>query len=325
MIEVIRAAPYMSVQDLGRTGFRSQGMPLAGAMDPEALSLTNILVGNPAGSAALEWGLGPARLRFTDDSFIAVGAPGVEIELDGDLLPSWTATTVAKGSELALGVPQLTRFGYLAVAGGLDVPLVFGSRSTYLRGGFGGLHGRLLRNGDRVGDSPPGSPSEHGEGEVESGNGNQRLGVPLPEALRPLMARNIRVMEGPQAGFFDDTAWGHLEHGDYQVSRVADRMGYRLEGPALSHTGPASLLSEAVCPGAIQVPDGGTPLVLMPDGPTVGGYPKIAVVISADLRCLAQMGPGGKPRFTRVGLAEARAAHEEVADRLNHAREWVRG
>ena len=325
MIEVLRAAPYFSIQDLGRTGFRSQGMPLAGAMDAEAVSLANILVGNPRGAAAFEWALGPAVLRFGDDGVIAAAAPGAEVVLDGEPLPSWTATPVAKGSELTLGVPRTTRFGYLAVAGGVDVPVVFGSRSTYLRGGFGGLDGRLLRKGDRLGIASRVDLDPVPDGPARDQSEGPKLGMPLPEELLPSTTASIRVLQGPQASFFGDEAWGHLEGGDYAVSPVSDRMGYRLSGPKLSHSGPPSLLSEAVCPGAIQVPDGGTPLVLMPDGPTVGGYPKIAVVISADLRHLAQMAPGSRPRFTRIQLSDARDAGNAVTDRLNRASEWVKG
>jgi len=325
VIEVLLAAPYFSIQDLGRTGFRSQGMPLAGAMDAETLSLANILVGNPAGVAAFEWALGPARLRFTTDGVIAVGASDVELTLDGRSLSPWTATHVPGGSELSLGVPKASRFGYLAVRGGLDVPVVFGSRSTYLRGGFGGLDGRLLRAGDALSIAGSGTQDREGDPWVGSQDRERRSGVPLPQSLLPQHADVIRALEGPQASFFGEEAWNHLERGDYTVSRVADRMGYRLEGPALRHSGPASLLSEAVCPGAIQVPDGGTPVVLMPDGPTVGGYPKIAVVISADLRHLAQMPPGSRPRFTRVGLSDARAALDRIGDRINQASAWVKG
>ena len=207
------------------------------------------------------------------------------VNRNGTALAGWQAHVLRRGAELEIGVPGRGRFGYLCLRGGVDVPPVLGSRSTYLRGGFGGLEGRMLRAGDRL---PMGSPA-----------------VPLPETpgarARPLPRdrdRPIRVLAGPQFAMFADDAVRALEAGAFTLSASSDRMGYRLEGPPLGHAGPAEFPSEPVCPGAIQVPQGSAPIVLMADGPTVGGYPKIAVVRSVDLGILAQCVPGSAVRFT---------------------------
>jgi antagonist of KipI len=262
-------------------------------MDRMALELANRLVGNGPSAAGFEWALGGGRIGFTDARAIATGAPGAAARLNGNLLPPWECVSVKAGDELAIEPPASGRFAYLAISGGLQVPLVLDSRSTYLPGRFGGHEGRRLRAGDRL---PLG--------------GREALPhhASLAEAHRPDYARAIRLVDGPQHDLFGDEAWELLLSGRYTVSAASDRMGYRLEGAALTHCGPASLPSEPACPGAIQIPDGGAPIVLMPDGPTVGGYPKLAVVITADLGVMAQLTPGTRPRFERVTLDQAVAA-----------------
>lgn len=312
MIRIVQAAPFQAVQDGGRAMGRTLGIPQSGAMDPELLHSVNLLVGNQPGMAALEWALGPTTIGFDHPAVVAwAGADGA-----GGDRHAWAAHPIPAGTTLELGVPA-DRFGYLAVAGGIAVPEVFGSRSTYLPGGFGGLAGRLLRTGDELPVRPP-SAGEH------TGRMSRRAGQRLPDELRPGPGP-VRVLEGPQAHFFGPEAWEALLGARYQVATGADRMGYRLEGPALTHSGPSALPSEAACPGAIQVPHGGTPIVLMPDGPTVGGYPKLAVVIGPDLGRLAQHRPGSRPGFVRIPLDEARAAVEAMHGRRAAVAAWVSG
>lgn len=289
MIEILRAPPFATVQDLGRPGHRAEGVPPAGAMDPGALRILNRAVGNKPGAAGIEWALGAGEVRLERRCWAAVG-PG-SWQVDGREAPTWCGVEIQPGQVLTLPPPGTTRFSYLALSGGLDVPIVLGSCSTYLTGRFGGWDGRLLKKGDRV---PLGTT---GDGPVTT-----------PPADRPDYQRPIRIVAGPQARFFGEDAWMALLSGAYRIGRASDRMGYRLEGPALSHSGPAALPSEAVCPGAVQVPDGAPPIVLMNDGPTVGGYPKIGVIVSADLGLLAQMVPGAAPRFVMVSQREAVAA-----------------
>lgn len=289
MIEVLRAPPFATVQDLGRPGHRAEGVPPSGAMDAPALILLNRLVGNAPGAAGIEWALGPGCVRARQCCNVAVG-PGTVLTHSGRHIPAWTAFECAAGDELSLDPPHPFRFSYLAVAGGVAVPLVLGSRATYLTGKFGGHEGRRLRNGDVL---PVGEA-------VAAAWTDEADGIAVPD-----YSRTIRVIPGPQAALFNEMVWELLEGGAYAVGPVSDRMGYRLEGPAIPHSGPAELPSEPACPGAIQVPGGGAPIVLMPDGPTVGGYPKVAVVVTADLGVMAQLVPGARPRFVRVGVAAA--------------------
>ena len=295
MIEILRAPPFATVQDLGRPGHRAEGVPPSGAMDPGALRILNRAVGNAPEAAGIEWALGAGETRLERRCWAAVG-PGAW-QVDGQEAPPWSGVEIRPGQVLTLNPPATTRFSYLAVSGGIDVPVILGSRSTYLTGRFGGWHGRLLKKGDRLplgaaGDTRP---------------------VAIPPEQRPDYQRPIRIVPGPQARFFGEAAWEALLSGGYRIGHASDRMGYRLDGPALSHTGPAALPSEAACPGAIQVPGGAPPIVLMNDGPTVGGYPKIAVVLSADLGLLAQIVPVGRPPFVRATQEEAVTSLRERA------------
>jgi antagonist of KipI len=302
MIEVVTAPPFLTIQDLGRPGRRADGVPPSGAMDPELLTLANLLAGNVAGASGLEWALGTGVLRFHAEA--AVAAAGAVIAINGLELPEWTAAPVNPGDHVTLNLPA-GRFAWLAVAGGIDVPEVIGSRSTYLPGKFGGLEGRRLRSGDRL----------------PLGAAVAVLDAPrtLPDDLLPGDAGPIRLVPGPQAELFGPEAWSALLSGQYAIAPASDRMGYRLTGPALSHSAAAGLPSEPVCPGAVQVPAGGAPIVLMADGPTVGGYPKIAAVISTDLGRFSRLTPGSRPHFALVTFEEAVAALRERAARLRDA------
>jgi biotin-dependent carboxylase-like uncharacterized protein len=305
MIEILRAPPFMTVQDLGRTGMRSLGVPPSGAMVPEWLELANLLVGNTARAAGLEWALGSGMLRL--DRRAAIVAAGAALTVNGETLPAWTAIMAQAGDAIGLELPE-QRFACLTISGGIDVPQVLGARATYLVAGFGGLEGRRLRTGDRL---PVGSVDYTPPDTVWS----------LPPHLLPRSLHAIRVVPGPQSEMFDESAWQALLGGSYRIASASDRMGYRLEGPPLRHLGPPALPSEAVCPGAVQVPDGGAPIVLMPDGPTVGGYPKLAAVITADLGEFAQKAPGVGVEFSLVTFEEAVAA---LADQRARIRETAR-
>lgn len=275
MITIVQAPAYLTVQDLGWAAARSTGMPVSGAMDRWALSAANRMVGNAPDAAGLEWALTGGRLRFGRAAQVAICGPGVS-----------TLSTVPAGGEVDLVRPTGGRFLYLAVGGGVDVPKVFGSRSTYLPAGMG----HLLKAGDTVpvGSSPPGRCT-------------------MPAEAPSYASGVVRVVAGPQAGLFPPAAWEQFLGNSWTVSQASDRMGYRLEGKAIA-TPAADRPSEAACVGAVQVPPDGQPIVLMADGPTVGGYPKIAVVISADLPIVAQRQPGDPMRFQGVSIEEAQAA-----------------
>jgi antagonist of KipI len=304
MIEVLKAPPFATVQDLGwRTG-RAMGLPQGGAMDRALLQETNSGAGNAPGAAALEWALGPGSLRFERDTMVCV-LEDAEVRIDGEALGRGAMRVASRAMRVAAGavveiVPgRRDRFVYVAVGGGIDVAPMLGSRSTYLPGGLGGFEGRRIKTGDRL-------PIGAAEGVIA---GPQRTGAADGVIARPQRGRGdpaaeliLGVTRGPQWERFDEAARAEFFAGSYTVTTASDRMGYRLQGPAVRPRERATLPSEAACPGAVQIPDDGQPIVLMPDGPTVGGYPKLAVVVGVDLGKLAQCQPGRVVRFREVSL-----------------------
>jgi len=286
-MEVILLKPgwFTSVQDLGRTGQRGSGVPLSGAMDPVALRIANLLVGNPETSAALEVTLGGAELSFPDGAVVAVcGAEYTDV-------PAWRPFALAPGEMLKLGECTRGYRGYVAVRGGLDAPSVLGSRSTYLRGGWGGWEGRKLEAGDRlpIGKARPltaGIP-----------------GLAASWSLLPAYTSEpiLRVIEGAQASWYGPA----LGAATYKVLPQSDRMGLRLGGPKLVAKGGKELLSSGVVPGTVQVPPDGQPIVLGADAQTIGGYPRAAQVVAVDLPVVGQLRPGDTLKFRPITLAEA--------------------
>jgi KipI family sensor histidine kinase inhibitor len=285
-VRVLRPGLLTTVQDLGRSGWRSAGVPLGGAMDPFALRVANLLVGNPEDAAGLELTLAGPELEFSAETRVAVGGA----EFEG--VPSWRTLTVAAGERLAFGACRQGCRAYLAVAGGIAVPPVLGSRSTYLRGEFGGFAGRALREGDRL---PLGEP----RGAIPARPAGWRVSTLILPAYSP--EPQLRVIAGPQAPEFGEELWA----AEFSLTSQSDRMGLRLAGPALGRRGGTELLSTAVAPGTVQVPPDGQPILLMADAQTIGGYPQAAHVIGADLPVAAQLRPGDRVRFREVDLAEA--------------------
>lgn len=283
-IEVVRAGMFTTVQDLGRRGHRAEGVPLSGAADVFAARLANLQVGNPERAAVLEFTLVGPELRFLHDTVIAIA--GGEF----GALPRGRPLAIRGGSTVRLGPAQTGCRGYLAVAGGIDVAPVLGSRSTYVRGGFGGFAGRVLRDGDVL-PVPAGRPYFGGHWHID-----ERIG---PEySARP----TIRAIGGEHADEFDP-AWMAAT---FSISAQSDRMGVRLRGTALQRTTSRELLSSPVAPGTIQVPPDGQPIILLADAQTVGGYPQVAHVISVDLPLIAQLRPGDTITVRRVTRDEAR-------------------
>lgn len=297
-LTVIRAGMLTTVQDLGRRGHRADGVPLGGAVDAFALRLVNLLVGNAEEAAGLEFTLVGPELEFSAATTIAVGG--------GDFggPPRWQPVRVRAGERVKFGPARSGCRGYLALAGGIDVPAVLGSRGTYLRGKLGGLDGRALRDGDVL------RAADLAREVVGRWHIDERI---LPAYTA---APTVRVVRGAQAGEFDGT----LTDGEFKVTAKADRMGVRLAGPAVGRSGGAELVSATVVPGTVQVPPDGQPIVLLADAQTIGGYPQIAHVASVDLPLVAQLRPGDTVRFTEVPLA---AAHELVLTR-EHALAMLR-
>ncbi len=305
-LEVVSPGLCTTVQDLGRPGFQKYGVPISGPTDEWGLRLANALVGNAPGDAALEvTGVGPV-LRIRGEVVLAVAGAEFALDLDGDPMPPFAAVRVREGQFLSFGACRSGVRAYLAVRGGIDVPLVLRSRCTCLSGRYGGLEGRPLREGDVLSvlpvastpDPQPPTPSTRIEGRF------------LPRRLWPRRSPlvEVRVVLGPQDDMFAAEGIATFLGSEYRVTTNADRMGYRLDGPPIAHLKGADIISDAIAPGAIQVPGDGKPIVLMGDRQTTGGYTKIASVIRPDIPALAQARAGDRVRFRQVGLAEAHAA-----------------
>lgn len=310
---VVRPGLLTTVQDLGRFGFQRFGMPVSGAMDTMALRLSNRLVGNPDEAAALELTVKGPELLFERDAVIALTGADLSAKIDAATVPLWTALNVTRGSTLSFGERRSGARAYLAVAGGIDVPVVLGSRATHLSSQTGGFAGRALAKGDQVVGGPPRPGAA------------TCIGQTVPTTARPAYntAPILRVVLGPQAEWFSTEAIEALVGGRYTVSPQSDRMGYRLIGPPLVHVGSTEVVSDATPAGALQVPANQQPILLMVDRQTTGGYPKIAVVISADLPLAAQLLPGDTISFSIMEVREAQAIVREHRARLAAALQAV--
>ncbi len=282
-----------TVQDAGRWGRQHEGVPVAGPMDPFAHRAANAMVGNAPDAATLEITLVGPELVASEARPIAVTGAVFELMVEGRAVASGGPVVLPAGAVLTFGRRLEGARAYLAVAGGIDVPPLLGSRATHLLSGMGGLEGRALRAGDEVpiGERPP------------SGAVSRR--VRGPAITRPAI---VRVLRGPQDDVFAEGALDRLQSAPYVVTPESDRTGYRLDGPALpTRAGPA-FISEATPIGSLQVPASGQPILLMADRQTTGGYPKIATVIAADLGVAGQLAPGDTVRFQVCSRQEALTA-----------------
>jgi antagonist of KipI len=308
VIEVLRPGLLTTVQDLGRTGFRDQGVPAGGAADAVALRVANLLVGNPHSAAGLEMTLAGPRLRFARTALIALGGAGMTADLDGVPIPFWRPVRVRAGETLDLRGARTGCRAYLACAGGIAVPPVLGSRGTYLPSAFGGLDGRALRTGDRL---PVGKASAQSAGvRTAIEREGRRNGVAswrvAPSALPAYRSEpELLLLPGSHADALAEPSRAQLFTGRFRVSQHSDRIGCRLAGPALAFSAPIEMTSEGVVPGTVQLPPGGSPIVLMADGGTTGGYPRIGHVATVHLPLLAQLRPGDHLRFRETTLEEA--------------------
>lgn len=308
MLNIIRAGLQTTVQDQGRNGLRGQGVSLGGALDAPALYAANLLVGNRGTDAGLEVTLGECTVEFTRDGWMALTGAGCDAYLDKQRI--WTGWNypVRAGQRLVLHRPKRGMRSYLAVSGGIDVPKVLGSRSTDLTGGFGGLDGRRLKDGDVL-------PL----GEVRR--------VPQKsQGIKQLLFNNyIRVLPGPEYQEFSPEEQAFFWRTPWHLSPQSNRMGYRLNGHVLRRSSSREMFAYGLLPGVIQVPHGGQPIVLMADAQTTGGYPRIACVIEADLYHLAQIRLGEPIHFIRCTLAEAQQAYKEQKIYLRQLERGLQG
>jgi biotin-dependent carboxylase-like uncharacterized protein len=302
-LRVLSPGLMTTLQDLGRPGHQRLGIPVSGALDPISLRAANLIVGNPAATAALEIAYqGPVLAVEADSVRVALAGASAPVDIldESDAaqrIPLLCSTRLQRGQRLRIGA-LAGAVAYLAVEGGFAVEPMLGSRSTYTRAGIGGFAGRAVTAGDLL----PLARATVDERE-------ERM-LPLLDLAAPA---RFRIVLGPQDDYFTEAAIRTLLESTYTVSPATDRMGMRLDGPKLEHAKGFNIVSDGIAPGAIQVPGNGLPIVLLADRQTTGGYPKVAAVISADLPALGRLMPGAKVAFQAVSIDEAEAARRQMA------------
>ena len=296
---------FTTVQDYGRMGYQNLGFHVCGVMDRHSYWVANLLVDNTDREAVLEFTISGPTLYFTSDTVICITGGDFDPKINGEAVPMYTAVEVHKGDELEMGFCRSGTWGYIAFAGGLDVPVVMGSRSTDIKCRLGGFEGRPIKDGDEIEfiSNVKSLPlmkerklerPDYGEGTVE-----------------------LRVTMGPQDDHFTKDGINTFLLSEFTVTSQCDRMGYRLEGPVIEHNElGADIISDGIAKGAIQVPSSGQPIIMMSDRQTLGGYTKIANVISVDLSKLAQCKYPQKVRFTRVTIEEAQRIYMMERERM---------
>jgi antagonist of KipI len=317
----IRAGFLTSVQDLGRTGFREFGVSLGGALDTHALRVANLLAGNDESAAGLEITFGGLRLRFADDRIVVWSGGDFDARIGSTSVAAGHPALVRAGEEFSIESPALGCRAWLAISGGIDVPIVLGSRSGDLKAGFGGVKGRPVRDGEEfpVDDNPPRAKIliDRLRGEKIA-----RWKPPHDWSSTARRTPTLRYIRGTDSGRFVESALQFFNNESFFVSPDSDRMGTRLDGSRLERSEEVDLLSEAVAPGTVQVPPSGKPILLLNDCQTIGGYPKIAHVITVDLPIAAQLCPGDRVRFIEVSIADA---HALLLERERNLEQFRRG
>ena len=300
-IKILEPGFNVTVQDLGRASFQHLGVPVSGAVSPVALKIGNALVGNKPGVACLEIRLvGPTIEVLCDAIRVALTGTITEIELIGEngrCQPANQSLVLKKGQKFRIGTISDSGSAYLAIEGGFQLPEVYGSLSTYVRGSIGGFSGKALEQGDEI-------PLNRGN--VEDRNELRVSNLAALEENGPL-----RIIFGPQKDYFKEESIRDFLGSPYLITRDADRMGMRLDGPVLKHERGYNIVSDGIVTGAIQVPGTGQPIILLADHQTTGGYPKMATVISADISRMGRLRPGDTVRFKEVTADEAEKARFE--------------
>jgi antagonist of KipI len=317
----IRAGFLTSVQDLGRSGLREFGVSSGGALDPHALRVANLLVGNDESAAGLEITFGGLRIRFADERIVAWCGGSFDARIGSTNLLSGHPALAQSGEEFSIESPAIGCRAWLAISGGIDVAIVLGSRSTDLKAAFGGMNGRPMRDGEQfpLFENPARSRT------LIERLRDKRVAPWKPPHDWSSTARReplLRFVRGADAKRCGPAALEAFRRESFFVSPDSDRMGVRLDGPRLERSDQADLLSEAVAPGTVQLPPSGKPILLLNDCQTIGGYPKLANVITVDLPIAAQLRAADVVRFTEVSLADA---HRALLERQRDLEQFGRG
>ena len=302
-VKVISPGALTTVQDAGRFGFLQSGISVSGVMDSYSHRAANLLVDNPQEEAVLEVTLMGPVLEFQCSTRIAVTGAMMQPKLNNQPVPMWQTIPVGEGDRLSFSGIQGGCRAYIAFAGGLDVPVIMGSKSTNLKAQMGGFEGRMLKRDDVV---PLKAPS----GEAKLWAASEEWIPKFPTQI------TLRAVLGPQEDLFTEEGIASFLNTEYLVTPANDRMGYRLEGEEITHKAGADIVSDGIVMGAVQVPSSGQPIILMADRQTTGGYTKIATVATADLPLLAQAQAGTKIRFQQVSVEEAQQLLHGFHERL---------
>ncbi|QCR32805.1 biotin-dependent carboxyltransferase family protein [Lysinibacillus sp. SGAir0095] len=317
-IKVIQPGLLATIQDNGRYGLQKYGIIVGGAMDTISLRIANLLVGNSQDEGALEVTLYGTSLSFESDELISITGGDLQPTVDEKVVPMWRPLLIRKGSVLKFNAAISGSRAYVSFCGGIQVPIVFNSKSTYLRAGIGGFQGRKLQKNDYF---ESGKRTELGEKLfhhlLNKPFNAFSWSVKYTSFVKFNKSKTIRIIRGSEYERFKEESIKNFLSTPYILSTQADRMGYRLSGEAIQLKEPFELLSEGVTYGTIQVPSNGHPIILMADRQTTGGYPKIGQVISADLPSLAQMQPTDIINFKEITLEEAQMALIEQEKQLN--------
>ncbi|TMF45067.1 MAG: biotin-dependent carboxyltransferase [Chloroflexi bacterium] len=311
VLRVVVPGLFTTVQDLGRPNAIAAGVPPGGAMDRFAHRAGNLLVGNAEAEASLECTITGPTLVATHSCVIAITGADFEPRVNSQPIPGWTGVFLGEGDRLTFGARRSGGRAYIAIAGGIQGDRWLGSMSTYLLAARGGMHGRNLKAGDEIDVAHEAArPAVSGQ--------------TLPELLRPRYAdHTLFAIAGPHLRRLNPEGRGLLFGARFTVSREADRMGYRLDGPKLATSGD-ELLSFGLTAGAVQVPRGGQPILLMADHQTAGGYPVVATVVSASMPVAAQLLPGDELQFAEVTLERAQQMRLSLASALGTRRDFLR-
>ncbi|WP_449598821.1 5-oxoprolinase subunit C family protein [Niallia sp. Marseille-Q9988] len=328
-ITVVSSGMLSSIQDLGRNGFQKHGVIVSGAMDTYSLRMGNLIVGNKEGEAGLEITLLGPTLTFEKDALIAITGGDLSPEIEGKQVPLWRPVLVKRGSVLRFGKIKSGCRAYLTIAGGFAIPKVMNSKSTYLRAGLGGYHGRALKAGDKIETNSISDYSLNLYNKLKKKDTDQpfittRWFVDFNKFITLSNEHTIRFITGSHFSMCSTNSQKNFYAGKFTVTPQSDRMGYRLSGPEIKLDEKFELLSEAVTVGTIQLPPDGHPIILLADRQTTGGYPKIAQVISVDLSLVAQMKIGEEIYFQEISLEGAEALFIEREQRIRELEKFLK-
>lgn len=325
MITIIKPGLLTSIQDLGRYGYQKFGVIASGVMDPLSHRIANILIGNSEKEPTLEITLLGPVIKFEKDAVISICGGDLSPSINGESVQLWRPVFVEKGSLLKFGSIKKGCRAYLAVAGGFEIPMVMGSKSTYLRGGIGGFNGRALKSGDQVQIGFSNSFIHYFKKQTENSSFIEAAWSITPDLIPDYAVDvTIRVTKGRQFDMFTNESQEAFFNEPFIVTNQSDRMGYRLSGALLALRKPHEILSEAVNFGTIQAPAEGNPIVLLADRQTTGGYPKIGQIISVDLPIIAQAKPGDRLHFTEISHEDSQRFYLENEKKIRHLKQGIR-